>query len=273
VVAPDEPTLLVLLRGMTESPDLRTLPFVAARFDTGTWRVRAQAAATLNYVALHAAEHRYLPGSPAAAPGPTPRDLASAVDPAMARRWLADPQRRFQAGAFAVWLLAGVHDAEATPYFLDIVHGDTKDPYLRLLGAYGLVRAGLLEYVWTLVGYLGDERHEYQDAVPSLLLEAVASHRAEVADGLSEGLGDHRALGREVSAWTAGAAGLAEVAPALRLTLGDPERRVRCAAAWALGRLGDQAARDSLETLTDDPDPQVRAFAGEALGRLGADPR
>jgi len=132
--------------------------------------------------------------------------------------------------------------------------------------AVGVFNSGLLSREWPADGM----KHDYQDAVPSLLLEEAAEHPAELALCLSRGLMDSRRRGREVSAWTAGAADLQSVAPALRDALADPDRRVRIAAAWAVGRLGDEASEPLLAQLAEDDDSQERAFAREALARLEA---
>src|SRR5687767_13991908 len=69
--------------------------------------------------------------------------------------------------------------------------------------------------------------------------EAAAEHPRALAACLVAGLRDTRARGREVSAWTAGAARAAGTRHALREALDDRVPRVRMAAAWALGRLRD----------------------------------
>jgi len=113
-----------------------------------------------------------------------------------------------------------------------------------------------------------DERHFFQDAAPSLLIEAAAEHPRALAACLVAGLRDTRARGREVSAWTAGAARAAGTRHALREALDDRVPRVRMAAAWALGRLRDDAARPVLERLAAGEDARLGAFAAEALARI-----
>jgi HEAT repeat protein len=270
-LATDERTLILLLRAMAEAPDLRVVPFLAQMFETGSWRVRAEAGVALNYMALYAAEHRYLFGATDADTTVTPAQLVGLVDLPTVRRWLGDRHARFVAGAFAAWVVVSANDAEAAPELEAIVATLPRIPYLRLTAAYGLVRGGRIDYLCTLVGFLGDGRHDYQDAVPSLLIDEAVAHPTELARCLAAELDEPRALGRETAAWTAGAVGLPAVAPALRTALGDAEWRVRSAAAWALGRLRDDAARPALAALAHDPEPRTRAFAADALGRLGAD--
>ncbi len=267
-VARDEPTLLLLLRSFVEAPDLRVVPFLAETFATRSWRLRAQAGGVLNFIALTAAEHRYLLGRLPGAREPSPADLAGLVDPDTLRRWLGDRHDRARVGVFAAWVTAGAGDPAAVPALQAVLRTERKDPYLQMLSAYGLVLAGRPEYLCDLVSFLGDVKHELQDAVPSLLIEAAAAHPTELALCLSRGFADPRRRGREVSAWTAGAAGLVGAVPALRDTLDDPERRVRIAGAWALGRLGDERARPALGRLAGDDDAETRTFALDALARL-----
>jgi HEAT repeat protein len=167
-----------------------------------------------------------------------------------------------------MWYLTGDRDPANVPLLATVYRIEARKPYLHMLAANALVHAGRLEYVCELAAYLGDKGHEYQDGVPSMLLEAATEHPHEVALCLAHGLLDERRRGREVSAWTAGAAGLAETAPVLRDALLDPEWRVRAAAAWALGRIGAAAARGDLEELSHDREARVRAFAADALARL-----
>jgi HEAT repeat protein len=266
---PDEPSLLLLLRAFGEAPDVRSIPFLAGTFEERTWRVQNQAALALNFLAVNVVERSYLLGRSSEVPAAATYDLSRLVEPRTLRHWLRWPDSRYQVGFFAAWILGRVNDRRAIPSLKDIVRYETRDPYLQLVAADSLVRLGRLEYLCDLVEFLGDKKHDYQDAVPSLLLEEAASHPAELTLCLSRGLMESRARGREVSAWTAGAAGLEGVAPALRDALADPERRVRIAAAWALGRLRDNASEALLARLAVDRDAQTRAFAREALDRLG----
>jgi HEAT repeat protein len=269
VVAPDPVSRLLLLRAFSETPDVRALPLLARTIDeTHDRRVQREAAFALTYMALDAAEHRYLLGRRPDEPGPSLDDLAPLIDAATVRRWLADRDARASVGAFAIWFLAGTRDPEAVPLLEAVYRSEPNKPYLQMLAAHSLVRAGRLEYLCELVTLLGDKRHDYQDGVPSMLLDAAAEHPSEVALCLAEGLLDPRRRGREVSAWTAGAAGLRATAPALRGALADPEWRVRAAATWALGRIGDAEARPDLARLAGDEDSGIRAFAAEALARL-----
>jgi HEAT repeat protein len=267
-VAPDEPSLLLLLRALPEAPDPRVVPYLARVFTERTWRVRSQAALALNYVALHVAEDRYLLGVMPGERRVTATDLLPFLDLATARRWLASRRDRYQVGAFSAWLLAGAGDPEAIPLFEEILRRDRRDPYVQLMAAYGLVHAGRLEYLCDLVAFLGDERHLVQDAGPSLLIDAAPGHEAELVACLRRDLAEARPRGREVGAWVAGALRLTGAAPALRGALADPERRVRIASAWALGRLADQDARPALQHLAEAGDAETVPFAVEALARL-----
>jgi HEAT repeat protein len=130
------------------------------------------------------------------------------------------------------------------------------------------VRGDGSAHLCALVDLLGDKRHEYQDAVPSLLLDEAVEHPDALATCLRRSLADDRTRAREMSAWVAGAAGLRDVVPALRDALDDRDRRVRIAAAWALGRLADGDAAPALRRMADADDDQVRAFAIEALSRV-----
>ncbi len=266
---PDEPSLLLLLRAFGEAPDIRSIPFLTATLEERTWRVRNQAALALNFLAVNVVERSYLLGRSSEVPAAATFDLSRLVEPRTVRRWLSRPDRRYQVGFFAAWILGRVDDQKAIPFLRYIVRFETRDPFLRLVAADSLVRLGRLEYLCDLVAFLGDQKHDYQDAVPSLLIEEATSHPAELTLCLSRGLMEPRPRGREVSAWTAGAAGLEGVAPALRDALADPERRVRIAATWALGRLRDRASGSLLARLAIDQDEQTRAFAREALDRLG----
>ncbi|HEV7731739.1 MAG TPA: glycosyltransferase family 39 protein [Candidatus Binatia bacterium] len=239
-VAGDEATQLLLLRAFAQAPDARTVPYLADVFAHGGWRVRNEAAAALNYTALHASEHRYVLGRRDDDPELTASDLVSLVDPATVRTWLGATADRRIVGTFAAWLLAATPDPDAIP-ILQAAKADTNDPYFETIATYALVRAGRLEYVCDLVQFLGQRRHEMQDATPSLLIDLAAEHPSAVASCLRRGIVDSTARGREVSAWTAGAARLDATAPALRDALHDPEPRVRAAATWALERL-DRAA-------------------------------
>jgi HEAT repeat protein len=115
---------------------------------------------------------------------------------------------------------------------------------------------------------LGRYRHEIQDTIPNYLLGFVREHPDTVAACLARGLTQAKPLGREVTGWVSGQAGLPAVVPALETALRDPEPRVRVAAVWALGKLRARDARPQLDALASDHDPTMRAFAEEALARL-----
>ena len=134
------------------------------------------------------------------------------------------------------------------------------------------MRLGSTEYICTLVEMLGRYRHEIQDTIPSYLVDLARTHPDVVAACLRRGLAQPTRLGREVTAWVSGAAGLPDVAPALEASTRDPERRVRLAAVWALGMLRDRDARPLLTALATSEDPTTRAFADEALARLDGAP-
>ena len=274
-IAPDERTLLLLLRSFAEVPDPRVVPFVAGLVDRApSSRVRAQAGVALNYVALYVAEHRYLLGTFPGERHPDLTDLLGLLDLATARRWLDDDENRFLVGAFAASLVAGAGDTDAIPILRKIHFSTKREPYVQLLASYGLVKAGRLEHLCTMVDFLGEQRHEYLEAIPSLLLELARDHPNVLALCLERGLADWRPRAREESAWIAGVAGLKGVGPALRDALDDKARRVRTAAVWALGRLGDQTARPALVLLAAvDEDATTRRFAAEALQRLDGPPR
>jgi HEAT repeat protein len=236
------------------------------------WPIRTNAARALSAIAISAAERAYLLGRLPGEERVAPRDLLAVLDPERVRRWLGVDRPRYEVGAFAAWLLADAEDTAAVPLCQAVLRDRRSDPYLRLLAAYALVRAGRAEYVCDLVDFLGDRRHEFQDAVPSLLLDVVPSHPAELALCLRRGLADPRPRAREVSAWTAGAGRVTGASPAIREALDDPVARVRAAAAWAAGRLGDAGARPALARLAEasgaDGDPTTHAFAVDALARL-----
>jgi HEAT repeat protein len=149
---------------------------------------------------------------------------------------------------------------------------ETSRPYLQVVASQGLVRLGSTEYICTLVEMLGRYRHEIQDTIPSYLVDLARTHPDVVAACLRRGLAQPTRLGREVTAWVSGAAGLPDVAPALEASTRDPERRVRLAAVWALGMLRDRDARPLLTALATSEDPTTRAFADEALARLDGAP-
>ena len=271
-LAPDEPMRLLLIRAFAEVPDVHTIPYLADVFDEGSSRLRAQAGVTLNFVALATMERRYLLGRLPDEPLPSPSDLVGTIELSRARDWLRAIRPRSQVGTFATTVLAAVSDREAIPLFQEAARPLINDSYLRLMAAYALVRAGRTEYLCDLVDFLGEGRHDFQEAIPSLLLDLAPVHPDALALCLRRGLIELRPRGRETSAWVAGAAGVRGVLPALRGTLEDPERRVRIAAAWALGRLGDRTDRPELERLAHEEDEETRAFAAEALVNLDRAP-
>jgi len=256
------------MRALTEVSDVRAVPFLADVFDGGSGRLREQAGIALNFAALAAVERPYLLGRLVGAPAPSLDDLAGSVEPARARRWLGERHRRFEVGAFAGWVLASTGDREAIPLYELTLLPETTDAYLRVVAAYALVRAGRDERICTLVDLLGESKHEYQESIPSLLIELAPRYPDVLAGCLRRGLADERRRAREMSAWVAGASGMTGVTPALETALADPDRRVRIAAAWATGRLRDAGARAALARLARDDDPETRDFAADALARL-----
>ncbi|HEV7732167.1 MAG TPA: HEAT repeat domain-containing protein [Candidatus Binatia bacterium] len=268
-VAPDEPSLLLLLRNLGEAGDGRAVDFLVDTFRAGEWRVRGDAANALTYLALRESNERYLPRDDPNAPGGLVlRDHLGHVPRAEARQWMSDLKLRLQVGVFAGRALATLDDREAIPVFEQAFAEEAKRPYLQVVAAEGLVRFGKLERLCDLVGMLAQKKHEIQDAVPSFLIEMSAVHPREVTDCLAAGLGSDQPLERETSAWIAGAAHITALGPALVPLLDDKDHAARLAAIWALGTLDDEQARARLVELGNDHDPQVRAFATEALARM-----
>jgi hypothetical protein len=79
--AHDDASLILLLRALMEEPDVRAIPFLVGTFDDRAWRVRAVAAEALNFVALHAAERRYLLGKVPGERDPSLSDRRAALLP------------------------------------------------------------------------------------------------------------------------------------------------------------------------------------------------
>jgi hypothetical protein len=270
-VAPDEARLLLVLRNLAEIGDVRGVRFAFDVFQRTTGRVRGEAAGALNFIALAETVRRW-----SLVPDPHwhAEDATAAlagVDVDQVRHWMDDYKLRRQVGVFAAWALTQLHDAGAAPFFTQTIRQETKRPYLQVVSAEGMVTLGFPHYLCDLVGMLGQQKHDVQDMMPNFLVAAAATAPAELARCIEQGLAQPEPLGREVTAWIAGASRLSGAAPALRKALDDPVPGVRVATVWALGAIRDDGARDRLATLASQSDPTTRAFAGEALARLEAD--
>jgi hypothetical protein len=269
-IAPDEATRLLVLRGLGALGDPLAIPYLIDVFRTGTSRLRNEAGGALTFITLAILDRPYLLGG---VRGPHEERVASVLaglDGAWLREALATEWMRARVGVFAAWAATERGDTDVDPILEDIVVSEVKRPYLQISAAYGLARAGKPNALCAAVGMLGRFKHEIQDTFPTLLLSLVPTHPDLLARCLREGLGQPIALGREVTAWLAGQAGLTAVAPALETVASDPDRRVRIAAVWALGRLRHEPARALLVRDAAGDDDELRVFAREALARLDA---
>jgi len=267
-IAPDEPTMLLVLRNFAETGDVRAVDFAYDVFESTTGRVRGEAAGALNFIALAETVRRW---ALVPEPGWHAEDAVQAlagIDVEKVRHWMDDYKIRRQVGVFAAWALTERRDAGAAPFFTQTLRQETKRPYLQVVSAEGLVTLGFPHVLCDLVGMLGQQKHDVQDMMPDFLIASAATSPNELAHCLEQGLTQPDTLGREVAAWVAGAARLGPAGPALRKATGDREAGVRVAAVWALGAIGDAAARPELVALAADSDATTRAFAGEALARL-----
>jgi HEAT repeat protein len=270
---PDEGRRLLLIRNLGESGDERAVDLFVRTYDTGSARLRAEAAFALTQFAIRDVNDRYLLAPDAALPSDRSLVASANLPLARLRGWMENPVQRDLVGGFAARALATAEDASA-PAVLEAVLDEERKRvfrervYFRVASAEALVRLGHPAYLCELVSLLGKQKHEVQDTVPSFLLEAARLFPGEVSDCLARGLAAPLPLAREVSAWVAGAIGDPAVAPALQGALGDPAVAVRIAAVWALGALRVAAARPALEDLAGDEDPHLRAFAREALDRI-----
>ena len=266
-IAPDEPTLLLLLRNLGESGDARALGWLVETFENATWRVKGEAGGALTFLALRDMTEPYTLASAVEPPRNPLRKFLADVPTATVRHWMDDYKLRREIGVFAGHVLGLIRDAESRVPFEATLRDETKRPFLQVVAARGLIGLGQPERACDLVGLLGLLKHDVQDTVPSYLIDMARTHPAEITQCLALGLRDAKPLAREGSAWIAGAARLADTAPALRAALDDPVPAVRIAAIWALGVLGDAAARPALTRIVDDGGEE-RAFAAEALARL-----
>jgi hypothetical protein len=267
-VAPDEPTLLLLLRNLGEAGDARALPYLVDTFERGTWRVKGDAAGALTFLALRDQSEPYVVG---AAIEPPLHPLGAYLDRIpvpLVRHWMDDYKLRREIGVFAGHVLGLLRDRESRGPFEATMRDETKRPFLQVVAARGLVRLGEPRYLCDLMGLLAERKHEVQDTVPSWVITEAQAEPAAVERCVVAQLKDAPPLARETSAWIAGAAGLAGTAPALRAALDDPAPSVRIAAIWALGVLRDSAARDALARIAGGAADAERAFASEALARL-----
>src|SRR5262249_50398752 len=195
--------------------------YLVGTVDTAGTRLRTEAAGALTYLPLRGTPHRhlftYVPQQP-------PRRLVPERAAPIERlpSWMAHYRQPQLNHIYAARAPCEAGDKAAVAVLERVLATEQTRPYLQVPAGEALVGLGRLDHLCSLVGLLGELKHDVQDWVPSFLIDVAPAHPQELATCLREGLVHGAPLAREDCAWVAGAPRVDALAPHLRQAPHDP---------------------------------------------------